>query len=69
MGAGIGLTAAFIVMRTLSAAVQLRQVSLLDIVAFAAGLIVIVVAAGLAAYHPARRAIRVSPALTLRADG
>ena len=69
LGAGIGLTAAFIVMRALSAAVQLRQVSLLDIGAFAAGLIVIVLAAALATYHPARRAIRVSPALTLRADG
>jgi predicted permease len=69
IGAAIGLTAAYLAMRSLSTAVQLRHISLLDLVAFAAGVIVIVGAAALAAYHPARRAIRVSPAVTLRADG
>ena len=69
IGAMIGLTAAYLAMRTLSTAIQLRQVSVLDLAAFAAGVIVIVAAAGFAAYHPARRAIRVSPAFTLRADG
>jgi predicted permease len=69
IGAMIGLTAAYLAMRTLSTAIQLRQVSVLDLAAFAVGVIVIVAAAGLAAYHPARRAIRVSPAFTLRADG
>ena len=68
LGAAIGLIATFAVMKALSAAVQLRQVSLLDYVAFAAGLFVIAAAAALASYYPARRAIRVSPASTLRAD-
>jgi predicted permease len=69
IGAALGLTAAYLAMRTLSTAVQLREVSVLDLAAFAAGVMVIVGAAGLAAYHPARRATRVSPSLTLRADG
>ena len=41
---------------------------LIDGVAFGAGLTLVVAAAALAAYQPARRAARVDPALTLRAD-
>jgi predicted permease len=69
LGAAVGATAAFAVLKGLSMAVQLRQISLLDFIAFAAGLLVIAAAAALASYHPARRAISVSPAVTLRADG
>ena len=50
-------------MKALSAAVQLRQVSLLDYVAFAAGLFVIAAAAALASYYPARRAYPREPRL------
>jgi ABC-type antimicrobial peptide transport system permease subunit len=69
LGAAVGATAAFAALKVLSMAVQLRQISLLDFIAFAAGLLVIAAAAALASYHPARRAISVSPAVTLRADG
>ena len=68
-GAAVGATVAFAALKVLSAAVQLRHVSLLDFVTFAVGLLVIAGAAALASYFPARRAIRVSPAGTLRADG
>jgi ABC-type lipoprotein release transport system permease subunit len=40
----------------------------MDGVAFAAGLAMVIGAAAIAAYAPARRAARVDPALTLRAD-
>jgi ABC-type lipoprotein release transport system permease subunit len=43
-------------------------VSWLDGVAFVAGLAMVVAATGVAAYHPARRAARIDPALTLRVD-
>jgi ABC-type lipoprotein release transport system permease subunit len=58
----------FALLRILRATVRLRAVSLLDGVAFATGLVMVVAAAAIAAYHPARRAARVDPALTLRAD-
>ena len=50
------------------ATIRLRAVSLIDGVAFGAGLTLVVAAAALAAYQPERRAARVDPARTLRAD-
>jgi hypothetical protein len=69
IGTAIGLGVAFAALRTLNAAIQLDSVALLDAVAFAAGLALIIAATALAAYLPARRATRVNPAQTLRADG
>lgn len=69
IGTAIGLGAAFAALRTLNGAIQLDSVALLDGVAFAAGLALIIAATPLAAFLPARRAPRVNPAQTLRADG
>jgi len=41
---------------------------MLDAAAFGGGLALIAAATTCAAYHPARRATRVDPAVTLRAD-
>jgi predicted permease len=68
IGAAIGLVVAFAVLKVLSSAVQLERVSLLDGVAFGAGLALVMAATALAAYHPARRATRVDPSQTLRSD-
>jgi predicted permease len=68
VGAAIGLVVAFAALKMLSAAIQLNEVSLLDVVAFGTGLGVVMAATALAAYHPARGAARVDPAQTLRAD-
>jgi ABC-type antimicrobial peptide transport system permease subunit len=59
---------AFSVMKVLSAFVRLHDVAWLDGAAFAGGLLIVVAATVLAAYHPARRATRVDPAKALRAD-
>jgi predicted permease len=67
-GAIAGLAGAFVLLQILGTTVRLKAVSLVDGAAFAAGLAVVAVAAGVAAYHPARRAARVDPAQTLRAD-
>lgn len=68
IGAGIGLTAAFAAMQALSAAIRLHEVSVIDGVAFGAGLAMVMAATAIAAFHPSRRATRVDPAETLRAD-
>ena len=69
VGAVIGGAVAFAVMRTLSAIVRFPTVSLVDVVAFSAGLAAVMTATAIAAYQPARRATRVDPAQALRADG
>jgi predicted permease len=68
LGAALGLVFAFAALKLLSAVVTFRNVSLLDGWAFGIGLALIALAAGLAAYFPARRAARVDPVQTLRAD-
>jgi predicted permease len=68
VGAMAGLAGAFVLLQILGSTVRLRAVSLLDARAFAGGLALVAVAAALAAYQPSRRAARVDPALTLRAD-
>ena len=68
IGAAIGLVFAFSVLKVLSSAIHLSEVSVLDGVAFAGGIALVAAATAFAAYHPARRATRVDPAVTLRAD-
>lgn len=68
VGSFVGLFVAFGVMAMLSSVIRLRHVLLIDLVAFGAGLALVMAATALAAYHPARRATRVDPAETLRAD-
>lgn len=69
IGTLIGAIVALVALQLLNAAVELETISLVDVGAFAAGLIVVVAATVLAAYQPARRATRIDPARTLRADG
>jgi hypothetical protein len=69
IGAAIGLVLAFAALRWLASVISLPAVSLLDVLPFAAGTIVLVAATALAAWQPARRAARVDPAVTLRAEG
>ena len=67
-GAVIGLAIAFAAMMALRSAIQLQTITIVDAVAFLAGLVVVLAATALAAYQPARRATRIDPAQTLRAD-
>jgi ABC-type antimicrobial peptide transport system permease subunit len=68
-GVAIGLALAFAALAALASAVELRAVSILDPIAFAAAAVTVAAAAALAAYVPSRRAARVDPAETLRAEG
>jgi predicted permease len=68
IGAAIGLVMAFSALKVLSSAIHMSRVSVLDAGAFGGGLALIAAATAFAAYHPARRATRVDPAVTLRAD-
>jgi ABC-type antimicrobial peptide transport system permease subunit len=68
LGTAIGAAVAFIVLKVLNAAIPLKTISLVDVVAFAAGLVLVIAATLVAAYQPARRATRIDPAQTLRAD-
>jgi predicted permease len=68
IGAAIGLVFTFAVLKLLASVVTLRNVSLLDGWSFAIGVALIAAAATLATWFPARRAARVDPCRTLRAD-
>ena len=68
LGAIFGVVAAFSVMTLLRAVAPLRGISFIDAGAFAVGMAVVIAAAVLAAYAPARRAARIDPSITLRAD-
>ena len=61
-GAMVGLAGAFVLLQILGATVRMRALSLVDGAAFGAGLAMVVAAAAIAAYQPARRAARVDPA-------
>jgi len=69
VGAAIGLIVALGVMKVLSNLITLQNVSVLDAGAFAASLALVALATALAAYAPARRATRLDPSETLRAEG
>ena len=68
VGIGIGFTIALAAMLALRSAVRLEAVTVVDAVSFAAGASIVAAATGLAAWFPARRAARIDPARTLRAD-
>jgi putative ABC transport system permease protein len=67
-GSLAGLVVAFGVLKILDAAIRLEAITLLDARAFAGGAALVVAATALAAWQPARRATRVDPAQTLRAE-
>jgi ABC-type antimicrobial peptide transport system permease subunit len=65
-GVAIGLVAAFAVTRFLSS--LLFGIGPTDVVTYAAAIVVILAAAGLASYLPARRASAIDPVVTLKAE-
>jgi predicted permease len=67
-GLVIGLAGAVISLHALAAVVDLENVSVVDLPAMAAGILVVAVAAALAAIWPVRRAVRIDPAATLKKD-
>jgi ABC-type antimicrobial peptide transport system permease subunit len=71
IGSVAGLMFTYVVLKVLDATVSLRlgMVSILDARAFAAGVVLVSVAAVVASYFLARRATLVNPWTTLRADG
>jgi ABC-type antimicrobial peptide transport system permease subunit len=68
VGALIGLVVAFGAMEVLSSVIRFRNVTVVDATAFTVGLVAVLTAATIAAYHPARHATRVDPSETLRAE-
>lgn len=68
IGAVIGMLLTFGVMRAIRWAIELRAIALTDADPYVTGVVLIVGAAALAAYQPARRAARVDPAEMLRID-
>ena len=67
-GALAGLVLAAAAMKALSAVIRLDAVSLLDVAPFAAGVALVLAATSCAAWVPSRRAARIDPAETLRAE-
>ncbi len=68
VGIAIGLGISFALLKMLDSVIELRAVSVLDPGAFAAAVLVVLLASFVAAYYPSRRATRVDPAETLRAE-
>jgi predicted permease len=68
-GIVFGLGISFALLRVLDSVIALRAVSVLDPFAFGAAIVVVGLASLVAAYGPSRRAARVDPAETLRAEG
>jgi predicted permease len=68
VGIGIGFTIALAAMLALRSVVRLDAVTVVDPLSFAAGASLVAAATAMAAWFPARRAARVDPARTLRAD-
>jgi hypothetical protein len=68
VGASIGGLIAFAVMSVLAAVIELRSVSFIDPGAFGAGLALVIAAAAIASWQPARRAASIDPARALRPD-
>src|SRR6185436_20836478 len=64
VGAITGLAGAFGLLRLLAANVRAGGLSLTDGLPFAAGFALVIAAAAVAAWHPARRAARIDPAVT-----
>lgn len=69
IGAGVGMLVSVSALGILNAIVPLENITLLDAGAFAAGTVVVAIAAAVATYYPARRATRIDPSHALRADG
>jgi predicted permease len=65
-GAAVGLLLSLSALGGLRAMIDLKNVSIVDPAAFAAGVVVIGIAAGVAGYLPSRRATRIDPASALR---
>ena len=68
IGAGLGLLVSFSALGLLAAVVPLKNVSILDLAAFAAGTTIIALAAAVAAFFPSRKATRIDPSHALRAN-
>ena len=68
IGSGLGLLVSFSALGLLAAIIPLQNVSILNAGAFAAGTVVTAFAASIAAFFPSRRATRIDPSHSLRAD-
>jgi predicted permease len=68
-GSLLGLVVSYAALGLLSAVITLRNVTVLDAGAFLVAAALLALAAVLASGWPARRAARIDPAVTLRADG
>ena len=67
-GAAIGVTLSFAALALLRAAIDLKNVSILDPAAFAAATAILLLAGAVAAYLPSRRATRIEPWSVLRSE-
>jgi ABC-type antimicrobial peptide transport system permease subunit len=68
IGLVAGALVAFAGLRTLTSVIQFRTAPLLSGDVFTFSIVLVVLSALIAAWHPAHRAARIDPAQTLRAD-
>jgi ABC-type antimicrobial peptide transport system permease subunit len=68
IGSGLGLLVSFSALGVLAAIVPLKNVSILNGTAFVSGTLVVAIAAASAVFFPSRRATRIDPSQSLRAD-